>query len=45
MSFAVPRRIIDEGDTVVLYFSVVNMHSIEIKRQILNNKGQLVSFC
>lgn len=39
MSFACPKRIIEEGDTVVLYLSVFSMHVLDIKRQITTNKG------
>lgn len=42
MSFAKPQRVIAEGDMVILYLAINNMHAIEVKQQILNKNGQLV---
>lgn len=42
MSFAVPKRIIEEGDTVILFFNVVKMHPIEVVKQIQCRNGQMV---
>jgi hypothetical protein len=42
MSFAVPKRIIEEGDTVILFFSVVKMQPVEVVKQIVCRNGQLV---
>jgi tRNA (adenine57-N1/adenine58-N1)-methyltransferase catalytic subunit len=44
MSFAAPQRVIAEGDTVILYISITNMHSIEVSPQIMNKNGQLVEY-
>lgn len=42
MSFAHPKTIIEEGDTVILYLTASNMHAIEVCAQIKNKKGSLV---
>lgn len=42
MSFKQTKESVDEGDVVILYFGPTNMHSIEVKRQIKNKKGELV---
>lgn len=42
MSFAQPKTIIEEGDTVILYLTASNMHAIEVCAQIKNKKGSLV---
>lgn len=42
MSFAVPKRIIEEGDTVILFFNVVKMQPVEVVKQIVCRNGQLV---
>ncbi|CRK87527.1 CLUMA_CG001328, isoform A [Clunio marinus] len=44
MSFAAPQRIIAEGDIVILYISINNMHAIEVKKQIMNKHGILVEY-
>lgn len=44
MSFAAPQRIIAEGDTVILYLSINNMHAIDVRPQIMNKNGQLVEY-
>lgn len=43
MSFAEPKRIIQEGDSVILYLSVINMHILEVKSKIPSNRGVLVN--
>nr|XP_031826130.1 tRNA (adenine(58)-N(1))-methyltransferase catalytic subunit TRMT61A isoform X1 [Nomia melanderi] len=42
MSFNKVKDIIEEGDVVVLYLGPTNMHSLQIKPQILNKKGNMV---
>lgn len=42
MSFKQTKLSVDEGDVIILYFGPTNMHSIEVKRQITNKKGELV---
>jgi tRNA (adenine57-N1/adenine58-N1)-methyltransferase len=44
MSFAVPKRIIEKGDTVILYISINNMHVIEVNPEIVNKHGQKVEY-
>lgn len=44
MSFAAPKRIIAEGDTVIVYISINNMHAIEVKPKIMNKNGLLVDY-
>lgn len=44
MSFAVPKRIIEQGDTVILYLGINNTHSIEVKSETINKHGQSVPF-
>ena len=44
MSFAVPKRVIEENDTVILYFSVVKMQPVLVTKQITCKNGQKVSF-
>jgi tRNA (adenine57-N1/adenine58-N1)-methyltransferase catalytic subunit len=39
MSFATPKRLIEEGDIVLLYFGVINQYPIEVTRQITTSKG------
>lgn len=42
MSFAAPKTIIEENDTIILYLTVQNMHAIDVCPVILNKKGQEV---
>ncbi|XP_058447906.1 tRNA (adenine(58)-N(1))-methyltransferase catalytic subunit TRMT61A [Malaya genurostris] len=42
MSFAQPKTIIDEGDTVILYLTITNVYAIEAIPQIKNKKGEMV---
>lgn len=42
MSFKATKEFIEEGDVVILYISPTKMHSIEVKPQINNKKGQPV---
>lgn len=44
MSFAAPQRTIAEGDTVILYLAINNMHAIEVNKQIINKHGQFVEY-
>lgn len=42
MSFSVHKTVIDEGDTVIVYLTVNNMHAIDVLPQIINKKGETV---
>lgn len=42
MSFRDPKRIIEEGDTVILYVSVKSIHAIEVHPEIKNKKGEVI---
>lgn len=42
MSFLKPKDIIDQGDTVILYISINNMHGIDVNPTILNKKGETI---
>lgn len=42
MSFAEPKSIIEENDTVILYMTPTNMHAIDIKAYVTSKKGDLV---
>lgn len=42
MSFAKHQTLIEEGDTVILYLTVSNMHAIQVVPQIKSKKGELV---
>lgn len=44
MSFATHKKFIEEGDTVVLYLTVNNMHAIDVLPQIKNKKGDMVEY-
>lgn len=44
MSFATPQRIIAEGDTVILYINITNMHAIDVRPKIMNKNGLLVEY-
>lgn len=38
----VPKRLIEEGDTVILFFNVVKMQQVEVTKQIVCKNGQKV---
>lgn len=42
MSFAEPKTIIEENDTVILYMTPTNLHAIDIKPYVTSKKGDLV---
>lgn len=42
MSFAEPKSVIRENDTVILYLSVQNLHAIDVVPYIKNKKDELV---
>lgn len=42
MSFRKHKDFVDEGDTVILYLTVFNMHAIEAKIEIRNKLGDMV---
>lgn len=42
MSFLKHKTVIDEGDTVVLYMTINNIHAIEVTPQIENKKGEKI---
>lgn len=44
MSFAAPKRVIEQGDTVILYLGINNMHSIEVQSEVINKHGQMVPY-
>lgn len=44
MSFAGPKAVIEEGDTVILYLTVTNVYAIEAVPQIKNKKGEFVEY-
>lgn len=44
MSFTTPKRVISQGDTVILYLGINNMHVIEVNPEIMNKHGELVSY-
>lgn len=44
MSFLKPKEYIDEGDTIILYLSVNNMHAIDVYPSIKNKKGEMVEY-
>lgn len=44
MSFAKPKTVIEEGDTVILYLTAQNMHAIEVCPQIRNKRGDLIEY-
>ncbi|KAG5684433.1 hypothetical protein PVAND_013667 [Polypedilum vanderplanki] len=44
MSFTKPERVINEGDTVILYITINNMHAIEVKSHTTNKHGQKVEY-
>lgn len=42
MSFEKTKKIIEEGDIIVLYLGPQNMHSFEVTEKIINKKGEYV---
>lgn len=44
MSFATHKRLIEEGDTVILYLNVNNMHAIDVFPEIKNKRGDMVEY-
>lgn len=42
MSFIKHKDFIEDGDTVILYLTVFNMHSIEARTEIKNKLGEMV---
>ncbi|XP_055604342.1 tRNA (adenine(58)-N(1))-methyltransferase catalytic subunit TRMT61A [Uranotaenia lowii] len=44
MSFAEPKTLIEEGDTVILYMTVTNIYAIEAVPQIRNKKNEMIEY-
>lgn len=44
MSFREHKDIIEEGDTVIIYLTLFNMHAIEVRKQIKNRKDEMVEY-
>lgn len=42
MSFREHKDVVEEGDTVILYLTVFNMHAIEARTEIKNKLGEMV---
>lgn len=42
MSFAAPKTIIQENDTIILYLTVQSMHAIDVVPFIKNKKEELI---
>lgn len=42
MSFAAPKTVIQENDTVILYLTVQSLHAIDVVPFIKNKKDELV---
>lgn len=42
MSFAKPKTVIQENDTIILYLSVQSFHAIDVIPYIKNKKNELV---
>lgn len=42
MSFAAPKTLIEENDTVILYMTPTNLHAIEVKPYVTSKKGEQV---
>lgn len=42
MSFAEPKSVIEENDTVILYMTPQNLHAIDVKPYVTSKKGELV---
>jgi tRNA (adenine57-N1/adenine58-N1)-methyltransferase catalytic subunit len=44
MSFTAPQRIINKGDTVILYLGITNIHAIDVQSEIMSKNGQKVPY-
>lgn len=44
MSFAAPQRLINRGDTVILYLGITNLHAIDVQSEIMSKNGQKVPY-
>lgn len=44
MSFAQPKTIIEENDTVILYLSYTNMYAIDVTPTVKNKKGENIEY-
>lgn len=42
MSFARPKTVIEENDTIILYLTVQSLHAIDVLPYIKNKKDELV---
>lgn len=42
MSFDLSKKVVEEGDTVILYLSHTKIYAIDIETQIKNKKGELM---
>lgn len=42
MSFAAPKTVIEENDTVILYLTVQSMHAIDVVPFIKNKKEEII---
>lgn len=42
MSFAAPKTVIQENDTVILYLTVQSLHAIDVVPFIKNKKDELI---
>ncbi|XP_026472191.1 tRNA (adenine(58)-N(1))-methyltransferase catalytic subunit TRMT61A [Ctenocephalides felis] len=42
MSFTVRKKVVEEGDTIILYLNVNNLHAIEVATHAKNKKNQLI---
>lgn len=42
MSFARPKTVIEENDTVILYLTVQSLHAIDVLPYIKNKKDELI---
>lgn len=44
MSFAAPKRVIEEKDTVILYLTATSRHAIDVTREITNKNGESIEY-
>lgn len=44
MSFAAPKGVIEENDTVILYLHATNRHAIVVTREIKNKNGDSIEY-
>jgi hypothetical protein len=44
MSFIKHKTSIEEGDTVVLYLTINNIHTIDVTEKITNKKGEVIEY-